>query len=136
MATTNSRNLELITNGDDVTIQVTYNVVFTQLEHHLASNGLRFAEYIRVIGEDSGTSSDRTLRNFTPMWIPVTSEPAGQTIERSRAITVPRTSLWEDNDNVSEIRCRIQIVPLGFPTTITGYTDQEEIDILGFGDIN
>ena len=133
MPTTNSRNLEFTNVGINVTIRVTYNVVFSQLERHLAQHGLRFVESIRVIGEDAGTATDQTLlpnNGFPSEFIPVMSVPAGQPILRNRTITVPRSNLREDIDNVSEIRCQITIRPLGLPTTITAYTDQESVAIL------
>jgi hypothetical protein len=129
MATTNSRNLELTTVGTNVTVDVTYKAVFSSFERFLAANGLRFEERIRVIGVDPpGGTTGEVLHMFGNETLPVTAGAGPQTIPRNRSITVSRASLNEDEalvDPFDEIRCRIEIVPIGMPASITGFTDQE-----------
>lgn len=126
MPSINNANLTLTTVGENTTIQVTYNAVFTPLDGFLETHGLKFRERIQVIGVDpSGSFSGTSLRNFPAQTINVPR--AGGTIARSRSLTVTRASLQEDaglGDN-DEIRCRIQIAPDGIPTLVTGFTDQE-----------
>lgn len=127
MPSTNSRNLTLTTVGSNVTINVKYNAVFTPFERHLASNGLHFHERIRVIGEDPGTATDIVLTSFPAFHFPVTAGAGNQTIPRNVSKTVTRASLQEDPGlgDADEIRCRIEIAPVGMPTTLTAFTDQE-----------
>lgn len=128
MPNTNSRNLTLNTIGADTTINVTYNAVFSPLERFLAANGLVFEERISVIGVDPpGATTGTTLSNFAVQNLPVTAGVVPQTIARNRSLTVTRASLQEDaglGDN-DEIRSRIVIRPVGLPSEITDFTDQE-----------
>lgn len=128
MPTTNSRSLTLTTVGANVTINVTYNAVFSALERHLAANGLVFDERIAVIGVDPpGGTAGTTLHNFPAQTLPVTAGAGSQTIARNRSITVTRASLQEDvgAGDADEIRCKIEIRATGLPSTITAYTDEE-----------
>lgn len=128
MPNTNSRNLTLNTIGANTTINVTYNAVFSPLERFLAANGLVFEERISVIGVDPpGDTTGTTLSNFAVQNLPVTAGVVPQTIARNRSLTVTRASLQEDaglGDN-DEIRSRIVIRPVGLPSEITDFTDQE-----------
>ncbi len=128
MPSTNSRNLTLTTVGANVTVNVTYNAVFSPFERFLAANGLRFEERIRVIGVDPpGATTGTILHNFPAQTLPVTAGAVPQTIARNRSITVTRASLQEDAGlgDADEIRCRIEITPIGMPASITDFTDQE-----------
>ncbi len=128
MPSTNNRNLTLTTTGANTTINVTYNAVFSPLERHLASNGLVFQERISVIGVDPpGATTGTTLHNFAVQNLPVTAGAGSQTIARNRSITVTRASLQEDAGlgDDDEIRCKIVIRPIGLPSEITDFTDQE-----------
>jgi Fe2+ transport system protein FeoA len=75
MPSTNSRNLTLTTVGSNVTIQVTYNAVFSSFERKLAELGLVFRARIRVIGEDLGTATDVVLYSFPIVPLPVPAGP-------------------------------------------------------------
>ena len=91
--------LTLTLSGSNVTIKVTYTIVFTPFERFLATSGLIFREEIRVIGEDPGVATD-----ILP-------------IARNRSITVSRASLQEDvgSDN-DELSCMVTVTPIGLPT--------------------
>jgi hypothetical protein len=128
MPTTSNRDLTLITEGKNTTIKVTYKAIFSPFERHLAANGLKFVERIRVIGVDPpGAVTGTTLHQFTPNTLPVTAGTTKQIINRERSMTVTRASLQEDTGlgDDDEIRCRIDIDMIGMPTDITAYTDQE-----------
>lgn len=127
MPSTNNRNLTLITEGDNVTIKVQYKATFTPLDRHLASKGLRFRERILVIGEDPGTRGDRLLYTFPMVNLPVTDGSVNLVLNRNLSQTVTRASLQEDTGlgDADEIRCNIQIIPMGIPETHSSYTDQE-----------
>jgi hypothetical protein len=128
MPTTNNRNLTLTTVGANVTINVTYNAVFSPFERFLAANGLVFQERISTIGVDPpGGFAGTTLNNFPAQNLPVTAGAAPQTIARNRSMTVTRASLQEDAGagDADEIRCRIEIRVIGMPSTTTDFTDQE-----------
>lgn len=127
MPTTNSRDLTLTTTGANTTINVKYNAVFSPFERFLAANGLVFRESIRVIGVDpAGSTTGTVLHNFPVQNLPVTAGAAPQTISRNRSLTVNRASLQEDpaGDN-DEIRCRIEVNPIGIPSALADFTDQE-----------
>lgn len=127
--TTNNRNLTLTTVGQNVTINVTYNAVFTPFERHLADLGMVFQERIRVLGIDPPGSTTGTILSTLPLQnYPVTNGNVQQVIARNRSVTVTRAFLQEDLGlgDADEIRCRIEMVPLGFPTeTAQFFTDQE-----------
>lgn len=131
MASVLAANLTLTTVGSNVTINVTYNAVFSVFERFLASHGLRFYEKIYVFGIDPpGAFTGTILKAFPAQLLPVTappSPPAVQTIPRNRSITVPRAQLQEDTGlgDADEIRCRVVIDPIGMPASVTGWTDQE-----------
>jgi hypothetical protein len=128
MPSTNTRNLTLTTTGANTTINVTYNAVFTKFERFLAANGMIFRERIQVIGVDPpGATTGSVLHNFPVQDFPVTAGGGPQTIGRNRSITVTRASLQEDAGlgDSDEIRCRIVIDPLGFPSETSDFTDQE-----------
>ncbi len=139
MPTTNNRNLTLTPSGPDiadtVAINVRYNAVFSPFERHLAANGLVFQERIVVLGMDGTVSIP--LFTFPTANIPVTAGTAPQTIARNRTISRPRSNLVEDAPSIGrdgvvrfpgdEIRCRIEINPIGLPTPITALTDEERL---------
>lgn len=128
MPTMNNQNLTLTTVNDKVTIKVTYNVGFSPFELHLVANGLKFQEHISVIGVDPPNSTaGRVLKYFRPETLPIITTPPIPTLQRNRSITVSRASLQEDAGlgDDDEIRCRIEIKPIGMPGLVTGFTDQE-----------
>jgi hypothetical protein len=129
MPSTNSRNLTLTTVDSNVTVNVTYNAVFSQLERHLAAQGLIFRERISVLGVDpSGGTTGTVLHNFSAQNIPVSDGAGNVSVPRNRSITVSRASLQEDvvAGDADEIRARIAIELIGFPTPLADqFTDQE-----------
>ena len=132
MPSTNNRQLTLTTVGDNVTINVTYNAVFSPFERRLAGLGLVFRERIAVIGVDpEGATTGSVLRvGFPSPNFAVTDGAAAQTIARNVSVTVPRASLQEDlAGDTDEIRCRIRIDSIGLPPAVTAdaFTDQETL---------
>ena len=138
MPTTNSRNLTLTPSGvnseDNVAINVRYNAVFSPLERHLAANGLVFQERISVLEVDPG--STKVLFTLLPLEnIPVTAGTTPQTVLRNRTMNVQRSDLVDDVQIINgeprsrgdQIRCRIDITPVGLPIPISELTDQENL---------
>lgn len=128
MPTTSNRNLTLTTTGDQVNIRVEYDAVFTQFERFLAENGLVFQERIRILGVDPpGSTIGIILITFVIGPMPVTPGAGSQTIHRDRNINVTRASLQEDAGlgDADEIRASIEIIPIGIPTKVQEFTDQE-----------
>ena len=138
MPTTNNRNLTLPTGvlgeDDNVAVNVRYNVVFSPLERFLAANGLVFQERISVLEVDPGGTT--LLFTFLPIEnIPVTAGTTSQTIARNRTMNVLRSDLINDVGLIGgelrslgdEIRCRIEITPLGLPVPIIALTDEERL---------
>ena len=130
MPTTNNRQLTLTTVGANVTINVTYNAVFSVFERHLAGLGLVFRERIAVIGVDpAGATTGTVLTSFPSPNLAVTDGAAVQTIARNVSMTVARAMLQEDPavGDSDEIRCRIRIEAIGLPPGVTpdAFTDQE-----------
>ena len=140
MPTTNNRFLTLTENDDDVTVNVTYNAVFSSFERSLSTIGVFFQERITVNGVDAN-APDKILHIFQSENLPVTAGQGPQTIARNRSMTVSRKSLDEDFKTIDligspsnpirivmfhedEIRCRIEIVSMGLPSA-TGLTDQK-----------
>ena len=118
MPTTNNRNFTLTTVDSNVTVNVTYNVVFTAFERHLAGLGMAFQERIRVLGVDpAGSTTGTVLHSFPVQNLPVTDGSGTQTITRNRSISVSRASLQEDPaaGDADEILCRIEIAAVGLP---------------------
>lgn len=134
MPTTNSRNLTLTTVDSNVTIKVTYNAVFSAFERHLAGLGLLYQERIRVLGIDPpGSTTGAVLHTFAVQSLPVTNGDSTQTIPRSREITVSRASLQEDSaaGDADEIRCKIEILAVGMPPSVTPAAFTDEVSLLG-----
>jgi hypothetical protein len=132
MPRTNNRRLTLTTVGNNVTINVTYNAIFSVFERRLAGLGLVFRENIAVIGIDPAGANTGTVLdsiNFENPNLAVTDGAAPQTIPRNVSVTVPRERLQEDADGTDEIRCRIQIEAVGLPPAVTSdrFTDQETL---------
>jgi len=132
MPSTDSRNLTLTTVGSNVTINVTYNAVFSPFERHLAGLGLVFQERIRIIGVDPpGATTGTILSTFASQNLPVTDGGVPQVIARNRSMSMSRASLQEDAGlgDTDEIRARIEILAVGLPPSITPaeFTDQETL---------
>jgi hypothetical protein len=127
MPTTNSRAQTVTIVGENVTINVKYNAIFSSLERHLAANGLIFQERIRVIGQVVGTGADQVLHTFGVQSIPVKAGVGNLTVGRDRSITVSRRSLQDDPGlgDADEIYCSIEITPLGLPIHIKHCTPEQ-----------
>lgn len=127
MARILSNDLTLTTVDSTVTVKVTYNAQFSPLERHMAASGLVFEERITVLGVDPpGSTTGTPLHYFPAQNLPVTAGAGWQTIPRNRSLTVTRASLQEDAGlgDDDEIRCKVEIRPIGLPTAISGYSDQ------------
>lgn len=132
MPSINNRQLTLTTVDDRVTINVTYNAVFSAFERRLAGLGLVFRERIAVLGvdPDKGSTTGSVLHNFPSPNLAVTDGAASQTIARNVSRTVSRDSLQEDlAGDRDEICCRIRIEANGLPPAVTpdAFTDQENL---------
>ena len=117
MPSANNRQMTLTTVGNNVTINVTYNAVFTEFERHLCALGLTFRERIAVVGVDA--AGNRDLANFPSPNFMVTDGAGSLTIARNISMTVPRNDLQEDADDADEISCRIRIETIGLPPEVT-----------------
>ena len=119
---------------DNVAVNVRYNIVFSPLERHLAANGLVFQERISVL--EVGDPTTIFLFTFLPIEsIPVSAGTVPQTITRNRTMNVLRSDLIDDvrvlgGEIISlgdEIRCRIEITPIGLPVPTSALTDEEKL---------
>ena len=128
MPSTNTRVMTLTTVGNNVTINVTYNAVFTAFERHLCALGLLFRERIAVVGVDA--DGPAVLANFPSPILAVTDGNGSQTIARNVSLTVPRSELQEDED-ADEISCRIRIDAIGLPPAVTSDAFTTEGSLLG-----
>lgn len=130
MPSVNSANLTLTTVNQDVTINITFNAVFTAFERQLAGLGMGFHQHVDVLGVDPpGSTTGTVLASFPLTSFAVTVGAGSQTIPRNASITRSRASLQEDTaagDN-DEIRCKIRIHSVGLPPTFTAdaFSDQE-----------
>ena len=135
MPTINSANLTLTTVGQTVTINVTFNAVFTPFERQLAGLGLIFHPHVDVWGMDpAGSLTGTFLINTDPPLFPhtkfaVTVGTVDQVIAYNVSKPVARSLLQEDTGagDSDEIRCRIRIHAIGMPLEFTEevFTDQE-----------
>jgi hypothetical protein len=117
---------------DNVAVNVSYKAVFTPLERYLAANGLVFEERIVVLGMDLNVAT--ALFSFPRENIPVSLGTTPLTVTRNRTMSVTRANLIEDKPRLNpdgsltyetdEICCRIEINPIGLPTSIDGLTNQ------------
>jgi hypothetical protein len=132
MPTATNAHLTLITQDQNTTIDVTYTANFSVFERHLAHLGLVFKERIRVIGVDPAFSTTGSgIVSFEAQNIQVTDGNVPQSINRTRSLTVLRSSLQEDPalGDTDEIRCRIRIAAIGLPPIETPdvFTNQETL---------
>ena len=131
MAKINSPTLTLTTVGDNVTVKVTYSVVFDRFERFLVGGGMLFEELIEVVGVDPpGSVTGRVLTAFGTRVLPVTAGVEPQTITRNRSIIVTRALLQEDArpGDVDELRCRININPVGMPIQAAMVTNEKTLE--------
>jgi hypothetical protein len=127
--------LTLPQNGASVIINITYDVVFSEFERHLARLGLAFQEEISLIGVDppggrTGFQVLSTLRS-----IPVSDGAGELSVHRIFSTPFSRNSLDEDPSpspflgpdfDADEYRGRIRILAIGLPPAVTrdAFTDQ------------
>jgi hypothetical protein len=128
MASVLAPNLTLTTVGSNVTINVTYTAQASQLERFLVANGMAIQERITVIGIDPPGGITGTTITFMPtQTLPVTGGAGPLNLARNRTITVTRAVLQEDAGvgDADEVRCKIELRPIGLPASVEGFTDQE-----------
>ena len=126
--------LTISLSGTSVTINVSYDVLFTEFERFLASKGLEFKESIWVLGVDSA-SEPRTVAGFSTTQmgdilflfptqrIPVSAGTGLFNVSRNRSLTVSRNQLQEDPGTDSdEITCKVSISPVGIPVNCDAFT--------------
>jgi hypothetical protein len=116
MPTISNATLTLTTVNNDVTVDVTFDAVFTRFERNLADLGMTFDRHVDIIGVDP--TSTTVLTSFTPTNLPVTAGNGSQTIPVALSVTKPRSFFQEDTDN-DEIGCNIRIHSQGFPPVFT-----------------
>jgi hypothetical protein len=134
MPTVNSPTLTLTTVGNNVTIAVTYNAVYSGFERFLISNGASCHEHVVVFGADPpGATSGTTLTTFPLATHPVTSGAGSQTIARNLSRTVTRASLQEDTGlgDADEIRVSIELHFAGIPPNFSPKVFTPEQVLLG-----
>ena len=130
MPSINSANLALTTVNQNVTINATFNAVFSAFERQLAGLGMSYHEHIEVIGVDpAGSTTGVVLTSFPLTTFAVTAGAGSQTIARNVSKTVTRASLQEDSalGDDDEIRCKIRIHAVGLPQEFTpdAFTPQQ-----------
>jgi hypothetical protein len=116
MPTITNATLDLTTINDNVTADVTFDVVFSPFERNLAGLGMTFDRHVDIIGVDNGATT--VLTSFDPTNLPVTAGNSPQTIPVVLAVTKPRT-LFQEDTNDDEIGCNIRIHSQGFPPVFT-----------------
>lgn len=112
--------------GENVTIKITYDAVFSEFERRLAGLGLKFQEQITLIGVDppggtTGVTVFTILRS-----IPVSNGVGEVSLPRSFSTPFSRSSLDEDPSpffgadfDQDEYRARIRILAVGLPPAVT-----------------
>ena len=130
MPTINSPSLTVTIVGVDVTLDVTYNAVFTAFERQLAGLGMTFHEHLEVFGIDPpGSLTGTQLATFPLAALAVTAGAGPQTIARSAQMVMARAALDEDPafGNADEIRVKVRIHSIGLPPPFTpdSFTDEE-----------
>jgi hypothetical protein len=126
--------LTLPQNGASVIINITYDVVFSEFERHLARLGLAFQDEISLIGVDppGGTTGFQVLSTLRS--IPVSDGVGELSVHRVFSTPFTRNSLDEDPSpflgpdfDPDEYRGRIRILAIGLPPAVTrdAFTNQE-----------
>jgi hypothetical protein len=126
MPTVSNAVLSLPRNGANVTINMTYDAVFTEFERHLAGLGLAFREELTLIGVDPpGGTTGQTVFS-TVRSIPVSNGAGPLSVHRVFSTPFTRNSLDEDPSpflgpdfDQDEYRVRIRIMAIGFPPAVT-----------------
>ncbi|SNS27790.1 hypothetical protein SAMN04488107_2016 [Geodermatophilus saharensis] len=130
MPSVNSANLTLTTVGQNVTINITYNAVFTAFERQLAALGMTFHDHTEAIGVDpAGGTTGTTVATLPTTNFAVTAGAGSLSIPVNKSVSRTRASLQEDPaaGDADEIRCRIRIHSVGLPPEFTAnvFSDQE-----------
>ncbi|HEX3249932.1 MAG TPA: hypothetical protein VHS05_10930 [Pyrinomonadaceae bacterium] len=132
--------LTLPRDGANVTINITFDVVFSQFERRLAHLGLAFQDEIALIGVDppGGTTGDQVLTTLRS--IPVSDGAGELTVHRVFTTPFSRNSLDEDpsgpfsgpDADQDEYRGRIRILAIGLPPAVTrdAFTDQAVLGLV------
>jgi hypothetical protein len=130
--------LKRMDNGD-INIIVDYDARFSAAERDLTVIvQLNFLERIFVIGVDPSGSTTGAVLDVFPLAVIEGITPAGttpddqsQTLHRHREKQAPRAKLDEDSNPIvppdiieDEIRCKIQIDPIGVPRRVEAFTNQ------------
>jgi hypothetical protein len=124
----NSQTLALTTTGDDTTITVTYNAVFSEFERQLAGIGMGFHAHTEVVGVDPGAVT-AVLAIFPRAAFAVSSGRGPLIVPTTEEMVVPRATLQEDPGGDDEIRVQIRIHSVGLPPTFTEeiFTERERL---------
>jgi hypothetical protein len=118
--------LTLPRNGPNVAINITFDVVFTEFERHLAKLGLAFREELTLIGVDPpGGTTGQTVFSLVRS-IPVSDGTGELSVHRVFSTPFSRNSLDEDSSpffgpdfDEDEYRARIRILAIGLPPAVT-----------------
>lgn len=105
-------NLSLTTVGNNVTVQVDYDVSFNTFERKLTDLGLTYDSHIIIHDFDGGGTPGAVIFEFDPRdTLPVTSGNGTQTINnRSQSQTVARSLLQVDSGgDEDEIKATVLI---------------------------
>lgn len=119
--------------GAKVTVNITYDVVFSEFERHLAGLGVVFEDRLALIGVDPPGSTTGSAFFSTGRSISVSDGVGELSLPGVFTAHFNRTSLDEDptpflgpDFNVDEYRGRIRIVALGLPPATTPDVFTEE----------
>ncbi|MET0693617.1 MAG: hypothetical protein ABWX96_01325 [Propionibacteriaceae bacterium] len=109
MPTVSDVNLSLTTVGNSVTIEVDYDVSFTQFDRNLADLGLTYDSHIIIRDFDGGDSPGSVILEFPRDALPVTNTTQ-QLPNRRQALTVARSVLQGDGGgDPDEIKATVLI---------------------------
>ena len=121
-------NLTLTETENDVTINVRFTAVFSELERHLGQHGCDFHSHVEAYGMDpAGSLTGTRLAVLPQVDFPVNDSPVGGVFPYNESVTVSRASLQEDpavRDD-DEIRAKVRIHTKLPPEYVEMFTDQE-----------
>src|SRR5689334_9019866 len=127
-------NLSLTTRGDDVEIQVDYDVTFNTFERKLTTLGLTYDSHIIIRDYDGGDSPGSVILEFEDRdTLPVVAGNGTQLISnRSQSKTVPRSELQVDlNGDADEIKATVLIHANQWLDEYTVEVESEQEVLLG-----
>jgi len=142
MSTVSNVNLAPIScTNVQCTIQISYDVEFTEFERNLAGMGMTFHAHIDTVGVDpnqpdqplaAASFLDPPISAPGPVELPVTAGSGPQTLHRTLSQPVTRASLQEDpGPDSDEIRCNIRIHSVGLPPAFTPNVPSQQRTVLG-----